>query len=162
MSSFLYVMIRLCLGTIFLFSGATKLMKPVSFTTLINAYGFIPENLTLPFAVFLAVFEIISGIGLLFDMKGSLTAITGLLILFMMVLSYGIYMGLDVDCGCFDPEDPDSAAFHDLRSALYRDIFFIANVIFLYAYRFRNSVAPKPIQLLFKNIIKGVKKNEAT
>ncbi|MBA4369623.1 MAG: DoxX family protein [Desulfobacterium sp.] len=147
MSSFFYIIIRIGLGTIFLFSGAAKLMTPVSFATLINAYGFIPENLTLPFAVFLAVFEVISGIGLLFDMKGSLTAIFGLLILFIMVLSYGIYMGLDVDCGCFGPEDPEPAAFHGLRSALFRDIFFIANVIFLYAYRFRNAVSPKSIQL---------------
>ncbi len=161
MSYFLYVMIRIGLGTIFLFSGATKLMAPVSFATLINAYGFIPENLTLSFAVLLAAIEIISGIGLLFDIKGSLTVIFGLLILFMMVLSYGIHMGLDVDCGCFGPEDPESAAFHGIRSALYRDIFFIANVFFLYAYRFRNNVAPKSIQLLSKNIIKGDKNNEA-
>lgn len=154
-------MIRLGIGTVFLFSGVTKLMTPASFATLINAYGFIPENFTLAFAVFLAVFEIVSGIGLLFDIKGSLSAITGLLILFIMVLSCGIWMGLDVDCGCFGPEDPESDAFHGLRSALYRDIVFTAGVIFLYAYRFRNTVSPRSIQLLFKNITKGGCKNEA-
>ena len=41
--------------------------------------------------------------------------------LFMAILGYGISMGLDVDCGCFGPEDPESKAFHGLRAALYRD-----------------------------------------
>jgi hypothetical protein len=75
--------------------------------------------------------EVIAGIGLLFDIRGSLALITGLLVLFMVVLGYGIWMGLDVDCGCFGPEDPEAEAFHGLRLSLFRDLVMMAGV-FLY------------------------------
>jgi uncharacterized membrane protein YphA (DoxX/SURF4 family) len=160
MLSLLYKIVRFSLGTLFLYSGVTKLATPLSFATLIDAYGLIPESFTLPLAILLAVLEIVSGVGLLFDIKGSLTTVSGLLILFMIVIGYGIWMGLDVDCGCFGPEDPEAAAFHGLRSALYRDFCLIVGVIFLYIYRFQHAVTPISFQLLLNNLFKGDSTNE--
>ena len=66
----------------------------------------------MPLAVFLPLLEMIFGLGLLLDIKGSLAGITGLLMLFTVILSYGIRLGLDVDCGCFGPQDLESRAYH--------------------------------------------------
>ena len=58
-----------------------KLMRPIIFATLIDAFGIVPENLLMVAAVTLPVIEVIAGIGLLFDIKGSLSVITGLLLM---------------------------------------------------------------------------------
>ena len=50
---------------------------------------------------------------------------TLLLVLFIVVLSYGMYLGLDVDCGCFGPEDPERDAFSGLGWAVTRDFMFL-------------------------------------
>jgi hypothetical protein len=97
----------------------------------------------LPTAVFLSVTEVAAGFGLLMDIRGSLTIITGLLILFMAVLSYGIRMGLDIDCGCFGPQDPESKAFHGLWAALFRDMIMLPAIFYLYYRRYRLKAAAK-------------------
>jgi hypothetical protein len=72
--------------------------------------------------------------------------------LFITILSYGIWLGLDVDCGCFGPEDPEAQAFHGLRLALVRDIIMMLGIFYLYYQRFRQIVTPKRLRNLFKII----------
>ncbi|MDO9265193.1 MAG: hypothetical protein Q7U02_14580, partial [Desulfosalsimonadaceae bacterium] len=67
---------------------------------------------------------------------GSLEIITGLLVLFMAILEYGIRMGLDVDCGCFGVDDPEHRGFGSLRPALYRDMGMMAGIVYLYIWRY--------------------------
>lgn len=140
MAGWTYRLLRWGLGGVFIYSGATKLMAPTSFAVLIEAYGIVPDGLILPVAVGLSVLELVSGLGLLLDLEGSLGVITGLLLLFITILGYGIWMGLDVDCGCFGPEDPEAEAFHGLRSALYRDLVMLVVIVFLYEWRRRNRI----------------------
>ena len=123
------------LGAVFIYSGATKLMAPRSFAALIDTYGLVPDELLIPVALILPAIELVAGVGLLFDIRGSLGVILGLLLLFVAILGYGIHMGLDVDCGCFGPEDPETEAFQGLRAALYRDMLMLAAVGFLYGWR---------------------------
>lgn len=117
-----YRLCRWALGGIFIYAGGTKLLEPEIFAGSIDAYGIVPEGLLIPVAIGLPLLEVTAGIGLLFDIRGSLTLITALLVLFMVVLGYGIWVGLDVDCGCFGPEDPEAEAFHGLRRSLFRDL----------------------------------------
>jgi hypothetical protein len=138
----LYHITRWSLAVLFIFSGLTKLFEPLQFAVLIDAYGILPEMLVLPVAVLLPTVEVIAGGCLVFNVRGSLTTITVLMILFMAVLGYGIWMGLDVDCGCFGPEDPEARAFHGLREAFYRDIVIMAVVAILYVWRYRRAVRP--------------------
>ncbi|MDM8550834.1 MauE/DoxX family redox-associated membrane protein [Desulfobacterales bacterium HSG2] len=134
-----YRLIRILLSLIFIWSGITKLADPASFAVIIGDYGLLPENLLLPAALGLSVFEVIAGLCLLLDIRGSLTIVTGLLILFMAILSYGIWMGFDIDCGCFGPDDPEADAYHGLRSALYRDMVMMTGIIYLYMWRYIRS-----------------------
>lgn len=133
--SWLYRLLRITWGAIFIWSGLSKLTAPESFATIIEAYGLIPEVTILPAAIGLSLLEVAAGAGLIMDVRWSLGIITGLLGLFMAILGYGLWMGLDVDCGCFGPGDPEGAAFHTLRPALYRDLAMLAGIGYLYLWR---------------------------
>lgn len=136
------LILRLALSAIFLVSGVAKLIDPQSFAVIIEAYGFVPELLVLPVALALPGLEILSALGLLMDQRGSLELMTVLILIFMGVLTYGIYLGLDVDCGCFGPEDPEAEAFHGLRRALYRDMAMMVGVIFIHTRRYLTKMRP--------------------
>ena len=143
LSCWFYRLSRWVLGGIFIFAGTVKLMTPEGFALLIDAYGIVPEVLLLPLAIGLPTLEVVAGIGLILDIKGSLAAITGLLVMFVFILCYGIWMGLDVDCGCFGPDDPEAEAFHGLRATLYRDLIMLAGVFSIYIWRRYNAFKPK-------------------
>ena len=148
-----YGLIRTALGIIFIWSGISKLLDPEGFTTTIEAFGLIPDATILPAAMGLPVLELLAGAGLLLDMQGALGIITGLLILFTGVLSYGLWIGLDVDCGCFGPDDPEGAAYHSLRPAFYRDLVMLAGIGYLYLLRWRKSVYPMKLSGIYHILI---------
>ena len=102
-------------------SGVAKLMDPQSFVFIIRAYGLLAENLILPAALGLSLAELLAGAALILDLRFALGAIAGLIVFFMLILSYGLWLGLDIDCGCFAAGDPEGEAYHSLRPALYRD-----------------------------------------
>ena len=97
------------LSGIFIYSGLMKLMDPQRFAEIISVFGLLPHALIFPAAILLPILEVAAGVGLVFSLRGSLAAITAMLALFMAVLVYGIHLGLDIDCGCFGPEDPEQA-----------------------------------------------------
>ena len=137
-----YRTIRIILSAVFFWSGVSKLFSPESFAVIIEAYGLIPDSWIMPMSIGLPALEVILAVGLLMDIRGSLMGITVLLALFMAILGYGIHLGLDVDCGCFGPEDPEADAFHGLRSALYRDLVMVGAILYLYVWRFVRSAQP--------------------
>lgn len=151
----IYRVARIILGVVFLWSGATKLNDPLSFSIVIDAYGIVPDILTIPIAFIIAGLEVIAAIGLLADIRGSLLIISALLVLFIVILSYGIWMGLDVDCGCFGPDDPEAKAFHGLRTALYRDLIMVAGIIYLYFWRYIRAVEPVRMKIILKTYLKN-------
>jgi hypothetical protein len=108
----------------------------------------------------LSLGELFAGIGLFLDIRGSLASITLLLLLFIFILSYGLWIGLDIDCGCFGPEDPKSKAFHSLSSALVKDLFLILGIIYLYFFRHIKPLIPLTISRLFNKINFTGRKNK--
>lgn len=141
-----YQLFRWGLGAVFIYAGSVKLLAPQTFAILIDAYGLVPEFLLMPVAIALPALEVAAGIGLIFDIEGSLPVTGGLLVLFVAILSYGIWMGLDVDCGCFGPDDPEAAAFHGLRESLCRDLVMIAGIVFLFVWRRYRAIRPLRIK----------------
>lgn len=146
MFNFLYKSGRWILGGVFIYAGCLKLLEPRTFAVLIEAYGILPECLSVPMAFLLPSLEVIAGMGLLFDIRGSLAMVAAMLMLFIGILGYGIRMGLDVDCGCFGPGDPEADAFHGLRQALYRDLVMLAGVVCLYTWRRYRRIKPRTIR----------------
>ena len=141
-------------GGVFIYAGSTKLMGPKIFAVLIEAYGIVPESLLMPVTIALPALEVTAGIGLLFDIEGSLSMIAGLLGLFIAILGYGVWIGLDVDCGCYGPKDPEAAAFHGLKASLYRDLVMLGGVFFMYVWRRYRAIRPVRITLLMKKLFK--------
>lgn len=139
---YLVILVRLSrwgLGLIFLYAGVPKLINWHDFALIVNSYAIVPENLAIPTAVCIAVLEVIAAIALLCGRMEGLWGISALLLLFIGVLSYAIWQGLDIDCGCFGPEDPEHRAFSGIRTALWRDFLLCIPVLYLFWYR-RQSI----------------------
>ena len=122
---------RWVVSVLFLYAGMTKLADPKSFAVVIDGFGLLPGSFVLPTAFVLPMLEIAVAAGLLFSNRICLYAVAGLLILFIGVLGYGIWLGLDVDCGCFGPEDPEQA-YHGLWSALFRDLGLLVPILYVF------------------------------
>lgn len=142
----LYTLVRIAIGAVFVWSGTIKMLDHRHFAVIIEAYGLIPEAAVIPTALCLSLFELLAGFGLIWDVQGSLVMITGMLLLFMAILGYGLWLGLDVDCGCFGPQDPEAEAYHGLRPALYRDVVMLAGIGFLFLWRRMGSVRPRMLR----------------
>lgn len=131
--SWLYRIGRIVLAGVFIWAGLTKLMAPRAFARLISAYDLLPDSLLAPVAIGLPILEVMAGLGLLFGIRGSLTTIFGLITLFLGVLGYALLNDLNVDCGCFSPEELH--ARQSLRMAFIRDIGLLAIASYLMAWR---------------------------
>lgn len=128
--------IRLGIGSVFFYAGIIKVFNPNDFAVVIAGYGLLPELMIFPVAVALPILELIAAVGLIFRARGSLTALFVMLVGFIAVLSYGILLGLDVDCGCFSSTDPE-AAYKGLKHALYRDLLLLVGMSYLFLHEFR-------------------------
>jgi len=116
---------RLLLAFVFFYAGIVKLFDQHAFAVVIAGYGLLPESLIFPAAIVLPVVEVVTAVGLIVRLSGFLTLAVVQLFIFIGVLSYGILLGLDVDCGCFGPDDPEQA-YHGLKGALLRDFGLLA------------------------------------
>jgi uncharacterized membrane protein YphA (DoxX/SURF4 family) len=141
-----YRVARLGLSLVFIWAGTVKLMDPRAFARTISGYGLLPEFLLVPAAIGIPVLELVSGLGLAFDVRGSLKVIGGLLLLFLGVLGFGIIRELDVDCGCFSAEELRSR--DSLRIAFYRDLVLMGVVSYLFCRRW--------VQARMKNACTGM------
>ena len=128
--------LRCLVSAIFLGSGIVKLMDPAAFAVVIDAFGILPEGFSAVVALILPSLEIAAAVALIFNGRGSLESLSVLMLLFMGILAYGIFLGLDIDCGCFGPEDPESRAFGGLRTALYRDMGICGLMALAYGARY--------------------------
>ncbi len=133
----LFFIIRLALGLVFVYAGITKLSDPKSFARIISQYDLVPDPLLPVAAIGLSVLELLAGIGVILSMRGSLSVMFSLLVLFVSVLWYGILRDLKVDCGCFSLEELKGQA--GLWQAFYRDLMMMGGVIFLYGSRWLHS-----------------------
>jgi uncharacterized membrane protein YphA (DoxX/SURF4 family) len=129
-----YRILRAVIGGVFLYSGAIKVLDVKGFARMVSQFNLVPDQFLAPVAYGLPVLEILAGIGLIFEIPGALTAISGMLIMFIGVLWYGILKDLDIDCGCFSTEELKGQ--DSLKNALYRDIVMVAVCCYFYLYRY--------------------------
>lgn len=153
LSPHINLIVRLALGALFIYAGAVKLMDVRAFARSVDQYGLVPESLLPVVAIGLPALEVIAGIGLAFNMAGSLTAICGMLVMFIVVLWYGILHDLDIDCGCFSQDELRGHA--SLWAAFYRDLVMMAAVVYLYVWRIAHHInAPVlPLRSRIKKIL---------
>ena len=157
-----YHSVRVLISSLFLYAGGSKLLALPSFAQTISDYGLIPEGLLFPAALFLLTAELIAALALLLDLRGGLTGITLLLLLFIAVLAYGIQLGLDVDCGCFGSGEHQVHNSQGLYQAVCRDLIMLAGCLFLYWYRFFAAVPLRSLGIFPFRKLKMQKPPEAT
>jgi uncharacterized membrane protein YphA (DoxX/SURF4 family) len=141
--AWLYHLLRLGLACIFMYAGFIKLLDPRAFAHAIAQYDLIFEGLLPLVAVGLPALELLAGVGLIFEVRGSLTLIAFLLLIFLVILGYAVWHNLDIDCGCLTLDELD--AQHGVKTAFWRDLIMIGATLFLYwrrrsraPYRFPN------------------------
>lgn len=140
-----YRLVRIALGALFVYAGATKLMDVQGFALVIEEYGLVHGNMARIVALLLPVAECIAGAALVLDIRGSLSAVTGMCLLFFGVLGYALAAGLTIgDCGCFEPgELPEGSEDGSaLRSAFLRDIGLLFACAYCYWWRAASKVSP--------------------
>jgi uncharacterized membrane protein YphA (DoxX/SURF4 family) len=129
-SSWLRLFVRFSIGAVFVYAGFVKLIDPRAFARVISHYDMVPDSF-LPFvAIGLPAVEFLAGLGLIFNIRGSLSVIFILLMLFSLVLGYGIFNDLNIDCGCFTPDEINQQ--NSLKTAFFRDLFLVGGAFFLF------------------------------
>lgn len=125
-----YHLVRIILGLIFVYAGAVKLTDPKAFARALSAYDLLPEGLLPVAALGLPGLEVLLGLGLILERRGSLAAISLLLAVFALGLGYGLLNDLNIDCGCFSLEE--IMGKNSLKVAFLRDLLFIGAAAFLF------------------------------
>lgn len=115
------------MGTIFVVAALSKLLDPKQFAQRIGDFGLVFDTLVEPTAWAIVGAELVTGIALVFRRRGSLAAASGILLLFIGVLTYGTALGLDIDCGCFGP-----AVHINLRTQLLVDFGLLVLCAIIY------------------------------
>ncbi|MEW6003003.1 MAG: MauE/DoxX family redox-associated membrane protein [Nitrospirota bacterium] len=148
LSNWFYQSIKIVVAFVFVYSGFIKLTDLKTFAGVISEYNLVPEGLLPPVVIGLPVLELLAGLGLIFNIRGSLGVIFGLLITFVTVLWYGILKDLNIDCGCFSEEELRGQA--SLWRAFYRDLVIIGGVLYLYLSRWLKNSRKSTFSLLAK------------
>jgi putative oxidoreductase len=96
-------LVRILLGGVFVFAGATKVYDPGAFAIELQRYQAVPWTIGALLAIYLPWLELLAGAFLLFRKieGGALLVITLLLLIFTAALTSAMLRGLNIDCGCF-------------------------------------------------------------
>jgi uncharacterized membrane protein YphA (DoxX/SURF4 family) len=152
--TWIYHFLRLALAGIFIYAGIVKLLDPKVFAHAIAQYDLVPEGLLPLVAIGLPALEVLAGLGLILEVRGSLSIILILLLIFLVILGYAVWENLDIDCGCFTVDELD--AQHSVRTAFWRDLIMIGATFFLYWRR----QGRMPQGLWIRKLIKRLKGEE--
>ncbi|MGD2272004.1 MAG: MauE/DoxX family redox-associated membrane protein [Desulfobacterales bacterium] len=131
-----YLILRVGLGVVFIWASWSKIQDPASFARIIENYQILPPLLVNPVALLLPWVEALCGIFLLcgFFVKGSVFIVNALLVVFGSVLSFNIYRGIDVTCGCFSVS---SAGEKMTWLKVIRDLPLLAAGLWILYYRLK-------------------------
>ena len=92
--------------------------------------------------------ELLAGLGLLFDVRGAVGLTACLLTVFVGVLTYGIAIGLDIECGCFG----SGGRAVGLHEALWRDLVLFVACGYVWWYRWLRSIEPVSVRGIWQRI----------
>lgn len=134
---FVWRIIGLLVGAIFIFAGLTKMvdfqplrvLDPMEFARDIDNYKLLPWWLSVRLALYLPWLEIICGLALVFRRlySGALALLLALLVVFIGASFAAKARGIDITCGCFGHvSDQLSFAWH-----IVLDLAILAAVVAL-------------------------------
>ena len=103
-----FLLLRMILGGIFIYAGALKIDSPQTFADNIAGFQLLPNACINLLALSLPVFEIIVGLMLIvgFRLRIAAFSVMVLSVIFAVALGSALVRGLQIDCGCFGEEEP--------------------------------------------------------
>jgi len=118
--------LRIALAGLFFYAGTVKAGASQEFAIALLPFTFVPPEWTMPLALSLAWMEILAAILLLLPRAFSLGAVLvcALCFLFIGVLSWALWNGIIVSCGCFGGDDSPSA--WKMLLAIGRDVVLLS------------------------------------
>jgi hypothetical protein len=121
--------LRLILGITFLYAGIVKASASQAFAIALLPFTFIDTTWTGPLAMGLAWMEILVGVLVLAPRiyEAGAAMIAGLCAVFIVVLSWALWNGYIVSCGCFGEDVAPSAG--KMLLAIGRDILIFAAAV---------------------------------
>jgi uncharacterized membrane protein YphA (DoxX/SURF4 family) len=104
---FLSIVIRVLLGSIFIYAAWGKIFDAPAFAQAIWNYKLIPLALIHPLALFVPWMEAVIGLALISGIcrKGGALLAAWLLLVFMLAISIDLARGISINCGCFSTID---------------------------------------------------------
>jgi putative oxidoreductase len=101
--SFVWRIVDVIIGAIFIYAGAIKVLDPVQFANDIDNYKILPWMIAVGLAFYLPWLEIFCGLALILRRLylGGLSILTVLVAVFLIATIAAKVRGLDITCGCF-------------------------------------------------------------
>jgi hypothetical protein len=127
---FLWRILAIIIGALFVYAGALKAWDPVRFAGDIQNYHVLPWALNVRLAFYLPWLEMICGLALIFRRlySGALALLLALLLIFIGASIAAKARGIDISCGCFGHvSDQLSFAWH-----MVLDVVILAAVVALW------------------------------
>ena len=140
------LVVRVGLGIVFLYSAWPKIVDPPAFAEMIWNYRILPGFLVNPLAISLPWLELLAGIALIIGRlrTGAALLVGGMLLVFIAAISFNLFRGIPVDCGCFSvTSEPKTIEqlFTDMKIDLVRDAGLLLLALHvLFARPFRPTV----------------------
>ncbi len=94
---------RLVVGGVFIWAGVLKIIDPLEFAQNIANYRVVSRDISFFLALVLPWLEVLCGILVILGIFRSASSLllSGMLGIFLVLITVTILRGLDVDCGCF-------------------------------------------------------------
>ena len=101
--SFIWRIVDVIVGGIFIYAGVIKMLDPVQFANDIDNYKTLPWFFSVRLAFYLPWLEIFCGLAVIFRFlyRGGLSILMALIALFIVATIAARARGLDITCGCF-------------------------------------------------------------
>lgn len=137
--------LRLALGGVFIYAGVIKVLDTQLFAIDVQNYQLTNWAVSSLIAVYLPWLEIIAGLGVMFRRlyEGSLAAIGGMTVIFLVAIGSAWSRGLDITCGCFGKTDAPVS----YPSLVFRDLALMAGVAVLWYFEYRRQSRGVPASL---------------
>jgi len=100
---FVWRIVDLVVGGIFIYAGAIKALDPIRFASDIDNYKILPWMIAVGLAFYLPWLEILCGVALIVRRLylGGLSILSALVCVFILATIAAKVRGLDITCGCF-------------------------------------------------------------
>ncbi|HDP68842.1 MAG TPA: DoxX family membrane protein [Candidatus Marinimicrobia bacterium] len=129
---YLRIVVRVILGFLFLYAALDKITNPQKFAEIIYNYRLLPIELLNLCAVIVPWLEAFIGLALLLGIWVETAALllSGITVIFIILIISAILRGLDIECGCFSL---DAAGSLVSWKRVAEDILILAGGIYLFS-----------------------------